>query len=644
MSASLVGLILAKVTVTTVIGLTVVHVSRRSRAARRHVLLAATLAVAIMLPAASIVVPPISIAVPVARASRPPSPSGSEASADSGVVPSASSAVTSGSAVAAGASRSGSWTASSSALLLTAWMAGAATCLAPLLVGLGQARSLRRTGIPWCHGQSVADAVARDTGIGRRVVVLLHEAAPGPLTFGIVRPVIVLPIDVEGWRDEDLRRSLLHELEHVRRGDWLTQSLARVVCALYWVHPLPWLAARQIGLEAERACDDAVLRRSEATAYADQLVALARRLSAARQPLIAMANRADLSTRVGAVLDANQPRGRAGTRWIAVVSGAAIAVAGLLSPFRIVAAQQMAAPGAAKQRYDVATVKPCVAEQVPTGARGTYGGTNASFSPGRFSVPCVTTGQLIYLAYAAAGVPESERLIHDDPGTAASPQKVRGGPDWVHSLRDKYAVEAAADGVTERTVLMGTMLRTLLEERFQLKIHRETEDVAMFALIVAKGGLKITPMKDGDCAPYDGMPIDFNAPKPTCGNLTMTGVEGRTRWVFGGTTLKNLAAMLSRPLGVHIIDRTNVTDQFIVRLEFQREGRIGSDVTGRDAADALPDAPPISTALEEQLGLKLEKTRGPRGFLVIDHIERPKPDLPATASPVRASGAGPRSR
>jgi TonB family protein len=130
-------------------------------------------------------------------------------------------------------------------------------------------------------------------------------------------------------------------LEHVRRRDWVTHCAARAICAVYWFHPLAWMTWRRLELEAERACDDAVLGHSEATAYADQLVAVARRLSAgARQPVLAMASRADLSARVSAVLDGRQRRGRVGAR---LVTAAAIAVAfvvAAVSPLRVVAAPQ----------------------------------------------------------------------------------------------------------------------------------------------------------------------------------------------------------------------------------------------------------------------------------------------------------------
>ena len=66
--------------------------------------------------------------------------------------------------------------------------------------------------------------------------------------------------------DDDIRRAAIHELEHVRRGDCSLNTLVHLICAMYWFHPLAWIASRQVGLEAERASDDAVLRRADATA------------------------------------------------------------------------------------------------------------------------------------------------------------------------------------------------------------------------------------------------------------------------------------------------------------------------------------------------------------------------------------------
>jgi beta-lactamase regulating signal transducer with metallopeptidase domain len=198
-------------------------------------------------------------------------------------------------------------------LLLAGWIAGPLLFLLRMVVGLRQVHSLRRFGLPWCDGQAVVDRLALDVGIRRRVEVLVHQSLPAPVTCGLVHPAVVLHPDAQNWNAEDLNRALVHELEHVRRGDWVSHCVARMVCAMYWFHPLVWIASRRLALEAERACDGAVLGRSDATAYADQLVGLARRLSANRKSAaLAMANRSDLSARVGAVLDSGQRRGRAG--------------------------------------------------------------------------------------------------------------------------------------------------------------------------------------------------------------------------------------------------------------------------------------------------------------------------------------------
>ena len=82
--------------------------------------------------------------------------------------------------------------------------------------------------------------------------------------------------------------------------------------ACYWFHPLVWIAWRRLCLEAERACDDAVVQCSAHTDYAEQLVSLAERLTAQPQPALGMAKRSDLSARVSALLDARQRRGQAG--------------------------------------------------------------------------------------------------------------------------------------------------------------------------------------------------------------------------------------------------------------------------------------------------------------------------------------------
>jgi hypothetical protein len=172
----------------------------------------------------------------------------------------------------------------------------------------------------------------------KRVELLLHEGIGAPLTCGVVRPAVLLPTEAEQWSDCELRQAMVHELEHVRRADWPVFLLARLACAMYWFNPLAWIANRRLSLEAERACDDAVVRNDDGAEYATQLVSLAKRMSAGvSSPALGMAQRSDLSARVSAVLDGNQKRGRASRLAALAISACAVLVVSAIAPVRAVA-------------------------------------------------------------------------------------------------------------------------------------------------------------------------------------------------------------------------------------------------------------------------------------------------------------------
>jgi hypothetical protein len=131
-----------------------------------------------------------------------------------------------------------------------------------------------------------------------------------PLTWGWLRPVILLPAEAAKWPSERRRIVLLHELAHAKRWDCLTQTVARVVCALYWINPLVWLAARRMCIERERACDDLVLNSGcRPSEYATHLVDIARAFRRAPQLAgIAMARSPQLQGRIAAIVDASRAR------------------------------------------------------------------------------------------------------------------------------------------------------------------------------------------------------------------------------------------------------------------------------------------------------------------------------------------------
>jgi hypothetical protein len=206
----------------------------------------------------------------------------------------------------------------------------------PVCVSLWRLRVIRRGGAPWPEGMSRLARLA-STPHARQPQVLLHADLAAPITNGLLRPVITLPSSATHWSEVHLANALLHELEHVRRRDWAVHLATRAVCALYWFHPLAWLAWRALRLEAERACDDAVLAQQDAAPYAAQLLELARRFAnRATLPGLQMASRSDLSLRITAVLDGARPRGRAGRKATAGITLAALVLIAVLAPLRVV--------------------------------------------------------------------------------------------------------------------------------------------------------------------------------------------------------------------------------------------------------------------------------------------------------------------
>lgn len=322
--------ILGKATIILVIGLTIVMLSRRARASVRHLLLAATLAAVLALPLIVLAVPEVTIGVPASQASEstdlPPA------------APSVALIAPTGASLPSRATESASWSLPSwMTIVRTVWLAGVFLLLAQFAVDLRRLYRIRRDGLPWLERRDLVRSLASECGVRRKVEVLLHEGIPGPLTCGIWRPAILLPDEAREWNEADLRRAIVHELEHVRRGDWAIQLAARATCVFYWFHPLVWVAFRRLSLEAERAADDAVVRSAEHTEYAEQLVLLAGRISKAQaQSAIGMANRSDLSARVSALLDESQRRGRAGWRTTAIALSVASLVALTLAPVRAV--------------------------------------------------------------------------------------------------------------------------------------------------------------------------------------------------------------------------------------------------------------------------------------------------------------------
>jgi beta-lactamase regulating signal transducer with metallopeptidase domain len=187
---------------------------------------------------------------------------------------------------------------------------------------------------------------ARGTlGIARPVRIFVDVTAAVPMTWGFVRPVVVLPRAATSWDNEQLRIVLLHELGHVRARDWAFNLIGRIVCALYWFHPGVWWVARGLREDCELACDDRVIaagvRRSD---YAELLVSAATALRSARaaaEPALALSERRGLRARLTAVLDTRHDVRPLRRGWATVAATATLAVAGPVSSVQLAPSREV---------------------------------------------------------------------------------------------------------------------------------------------------------------------------------------------------------------------------------------------------------------------------------------------------------------
>ena len=194
-----------------------------------------------------------------------------------------------------------------------AWGIGMLAFIAPVLVGLVGIWRIARRSRRITDGSllALAGELAGQVGI-KRGIRLLQGESDMPLTWGIIRPHVLIPADAENWPTDQQRAVLLHEFSHIRRWDWLTQTIAQISCAIYWFNPLVWFADRRMRLERERACDDHVLTNGcRATDYASHLLEIARtsrRSAFATRAAVAMAQPSWIEKRLRVILATDRNR------------------------------------------------------------------------------------------------------------------------------------------------------------------------------------------------------------------------------------------------------------------------------------------------------------------------------------------------
>jgi len=422
------------------------------------------------------------------------------------------------------------------------------------------------------------------------IPVLSSSSPIEPGVFGIFRPVLLIPEGIATrLSPEQFRAILTHELCHVRRRDNLAAAFHMLIEAAFWFHPLVWWIGARLVEERERACDEEVLRQGgDPTVYASGILNVCKFYLESPLPCASGVTGADLKRRVAAILNwrASHPLTFAAKL---ILSTAAVIVIAIPVTLGLLHAQDTL-------KFDVASVKPA-----PDGARG----MRITSTPGNgFSASNVTLRTLIEVAYNVRSF------------------QVSGGPSWLNSdhfeiLAKPEHPETSADEAGNKdearrlAARLNERLRNLLAERFQLTIRRETKDLPIYTLSTAKGGHKLQPATE-----RGGITRDL-------GHL-----------IGKSAAMENLAVVLSFVLGQPVVDRTGLTDVYAFDLRWSEEFNpqaiakekgiaVPPDAHPPDAAASDPAGPSIFTAVEKQLGLKLESSKGPVEVIVVERAERP---------------------
>jgi uncharacterized protein (TIGR03435 family) len=454
------------------------------------------------------------------------------------------------------------------ALLIVVWFGGCAVVVSLWWLRWRRIRTALRTASPLT--------------LQAPIRVLSSPTLLEPGVFGVFRPVLLLP---EGISDRltsaQFRSILAHEFCHVRRRDNLILAIHMVVEAAFWFHPLAWWIGARLMEERERACDEEVLRQgSDPGVYASGILNVCKFYLESPLPCASGVTGSNLKKRVEAILTNRIVPGLTPARKLILAAAGIVAVAGpiLIGILNVPRAQAQASG----LRFEVASIK-------PTKATGGRGGMQV-LPGGGLRMEGVTLKQLIAIAYR---VRESQ---------------ISGGPAWMGSetyeLLAKPERSEAADN-PQTTAAPGNTAwnrleqrtQALLAERFQLAIHKNVKEEAGYVLAPAKGGAKLEQSPEGD-----------NRPAGT--NRSPGRIDGRN-----GTMLM-LATVLSNFLGRPVVDRTGLHGTYTYKLEYSQD-------SGPEANPVDLSGPSIFTALQEQLGLKLESQRVPVEFVVIDRAEKP---------------------
>jgi bla regulator protein BlaR1 len=497
------------------------------------------------------------------------------------------------------------------ALLAAVWLCGLAVVISVWYMRWRRISSALRKAKPLTKGREV-DALRmleRTGGLRKRTEILLGAPYLEPGIFGISRPVLVWPEGIsDRLEDAHLEAILAHELWHVRRRDNLAAAMHMIVETIFWFHPCVWWVGARMVEERERACDEYVVELgSERQVYAEGILRICEFCVGSRLACVSGVTGADLKKRIVRIMtERRMYRLDFSRKLLLTVAGLAVVATpvsfGLLNATQTRAESQNQDSYALAPVYEVTSVKPNKSSNPVRAIRAT---------PDRLIVTNFTLFMLVRTAY---GVQDFQ---------------ISGGPTWFNA--DNYDIEAKMDSAIvdkmgklspgQRNIETLRMLQSLLVDRFKLSLHRETRELPVYALVIAKDGPKFHEARPGDTYPNGmmgpgGRPAGPGLAEPERGKLVGQAVS-----------LSYLAEVLSgENLGRTVLNRTGLAGDYDFTLQWTPD-QDRAPTSGHQSTDNASSSestwPSIFTAIQEQLGLKLESQKGPIEVLVIDHAEKP---------------------
>jgi bla regulator protein BlaR1 len=422
---------------------------------------------------------------------------------------------------------------------------------------------------------------------------------------GFVRHVVLLPEGIaQSLTCSQLQAVLAHEECHARRLDNLTAAIHSVVEALFWFHPLVWWIGAKLVEERERSCDEAVLSAgSEPQDYARGILVVCK--SYVQSPLrwVSGVTGSDLKTRIRSILsgeiadDLNFSRKAALAAASALTLVAPVLVGAIANPaaLRSPSAVMVQNPDEAK----FAAFVPVVVSIKRSHLNTNFDSWGMPLGSDTWSARNTTLLMLLRETYSLGHGTEDHRVV--------------GGPDWLAS--DRYDIDAKVDPSSvaafqkltpeERTSAIHRLLLAILTDRCKLAVHRDTKELPIYDLVVARGGPKLKPASQDELTPS----TDPNADPRRGAGVWM---QGQTL-IGRAVDMRDLAGMLQYLLSRTVVDKTGLAGKYTFTLRWERDENASSE----DAEDSFLGAFP------PQLGLKLQSAKGPVEVIVIDRLEKP---------------------